>query len=298
MRGRSLAGRRSVEKAGFTLIELLVVIAVIAVLAALLLPALERAREAARRTVCAGNLRQMGLTVQMYANDNGDMVPPGFSWTQFDPSNQWSDGYYTEAPWVWSLDWTVLPLVDYGLKGNLAFCPSCGCREFDRVVPDFSLVTPVDGDSDGYDDRNVRLTKSWNGPYWYQYSYYYYFPGMEEIQRVKLDTDFYDTEPTYAGMNMARQKSWQVLMADRSQVHVGYASIGANHVSSGSGGWQKGSYGDIDGGNRLSVDGAVNWANPDEMGKDFEYGLEEENIIYSHLGRDYAGIQWDEGYYY
>src|SRR6185295_1425420 len=72
----SPAKRRS-RRVAFTLIELLVVIAIIAILAALLLPALSRAKEKAKRIACLNNARQVGFASQMYTADFGKIQNPG-----------------------------------------------------------------------------------------------------------------------------------------------------------------------------------------------------------------------------
>jgi prepilin-type N-terminal cleavage/methylation domain-containing protein/prepilin-type processing-associated H-X9-DG protein len=82
---------RSRQRRGFTLIELLVVIAIIAILAAILFPVFARARESARRTQCASNLKQLGMAITMYLQDFDETFPYGQNWRGLDATQ---DRYY------------------------------------------------------------------------------------------------------------------------------------------------------------------------------------------------------------
>lgn len=102
--------------AGFTLIELLVVIAIIGVLVAILLPAVQQAREAARRTQCRNNLKQIALGMQLY-HDAHNRLPFGSMWGPGDPKRDgwtWYDDYgplmrigpfIDQKPWNDSIRW-------------------------------------------------------------------------------------------------------------------------------------------------------------------------------------------------
>jgi prepilin-type N-terminal cleavage/methylation domain-containing protein len=149
---------------GFTLVELLVVIGIIAILIAMLLPALQRAREAANRAACLSNLRTIGQTMLIYAHENKDQIPLGTIKER-----------YQEAYWLRLTNrfptWGVLYRSNF-MKAPAAFyCPSAQGDIFHQFDGVSNPWRPETGNVRGgyylrpmYFDGTPILWRDSNGP--------------------------------------------------------------------------------------------------------------------------------------
>ncbi len=131
-------------RTGFTLIELLVVVAIIAILVAILLPSLSTAREFARKSSCASNLRQIASTLEIYAENSNDLYP--LAWGD----QPWGDPTVTGKKPGWM--WRIFPYIK---NKKIYHCPS-----FARAKDDFNYFL---GTRAEYARRAIRGYSTWRG---------------------------------------------------------------------------------------------------------------------------------------
>jgi prepilin-type N-terminal cleavage/methylation domain-containing protein/prepilin-type processing-associated H-X9-DG protein len=107
----------------FTLIELLTVIAIIGILAAILIPVVGKVRESGRRAQCLSNIRQIGMTLHLYAHEHKDRLPV----------------IESPPPWPWDMPRSVIDVLTSGGRDRgIVFCPSGIANDRDRRYWEFS----------------------------------------------------------------------------------------------------------------------------------------------------------------
>jgi prepilin-type N-terminal cleavage/methylation domain-containing protein len=269
----------------FTLVELLVVVAIVAILMALLIPALDRAREAAERTGCASNLRQLAMVATLYSVDENGSWPTRWDQSDYADAAIRNASHEMISLFRWSNSSFAQPLRQYGLHGEV-FTEYASRRNIDLDNPD----PATNGHIYANDAGPGRL-------YWK--ASYAYLAGLPKAVRDGAyhgKGEFHDSIPKAAELQIAKTAPEAGLFADTTGYHITIEAVVLNHANPGyDTGWRYPLPYQIlaeacPGANRGTADGAVRWVSPREMGKDYTQAISAD-YKGSHFSQTKAGVK-------